>query len=668
MIIKFNKYKLFENPNTVLSKDSKETIEWSKTDVSFSYFSGKLYISHGTHASMIFDVGDKLKREEYFRYVQMAGRGEYSGRLFIKQQIITFWKFPENKEKLKEIVKDLENELNITIWDDEWRIEILQPDVEEFLNWGDLTWSSLFREVEYIPIKDYKNSKERDKEELKQGHLKIGYGDKDSKYGSRLKAKRNPISWEQAKRTSEAADIVYSDGDVIRYNDFLAFPFTYSNGNIIFDKEGQTHIRLNDKYDGQDGRIWVDKKIISFWELETNNLEHILKLIQNEYNDKVEEINRFSDITKINFFDGEWKIDLHKTGTWRKNTFNKNVDFNLDKLTHTEYKIPISEYFRRGDSGYLVSLLDFLKTTNGEVVINKDEKAYQQHLLSWKERENLKKQGKLVEPRGFGSDKQSNKVKGVKSLSGDREMTPAQWNHHKKQESVIQSFESYKILDSTKRNDTKSYYFKSESIISKFNKYKLFENPDTIIVADKFGIRNVEWDEDVWNISFSYYNGDMYVGGYTHESLIEEVEDEIKERDGLSDDEFIELMNKYDQGRGECAGRLFVDYEIITFWDFPEDNEELLQVIKDLEEHVGFKIGDEWLVELSDMDEYVRIKDYKKSYKRSEEELKQGHLKIGSGDKDSKYGSRLKAKRNPIEWEQAKRTSENIKFKNYVKL
>jgi len=43
-------------------------------------------------------------------------------------------------------------------------------------------------------------------------------------------------------------------------------------------------------------------------------------------------------------------------------------------------------------------------------------------------------------------------------------------------------------------------------------------------------------------------------------------------------------------------------------------------------------------------------------------------VEIGDGSKDSNYGSRLKAKRNPIEWEQAKRTSENMKtFENFQK-
>lgn len=49
--------------------------------------------------------------------------------------------------------------------------------------------------------------------------------------------------------------------------------------------------------------------------------------------------------------------------------------------------------------------------------------------------------------KGFGSDKQWQKVKGAKSLTSDREMTPAQWNYHKKQENLDMKIKKFSEIN-----------------------------------------------------------------------------------------------------------------------------------------------------------------------------------------------------------------------------
>lgn len=54
--------------------------------------------------------------------IDSRGILDFPGRIFVRQQILTFWTFPKPDE-LKDIIKDLEDILDITI-DDDWLIEI----------------------------------------------------------------------------------------------------------------------------------------------------------------------------------------------------------------------------------------------------------------------------------------------------------------------------------------------------------------------------------------------------------------------------------------------------------------------------------------------------------------------------------------------------------------
>jgi|AntAceMinimDraft_18_1070375.scaffolds.fasta_scaffold08511_2 hypothetical protein len=102
--------------------------------------------------------------------------------------------------------------------------------------------------------------------------------------------------------------------------------------------------------------------------------------------------------------------------------------------------------------------------------------------------------------------------------------------------------------------------------------------------------------------------------------------------------------------RGENSGRLFKIQKIITFWNFPEDYNELIKVLNDLEKDTKFNIinDPEWKVEIPSgefknaMDsnksswgswhprighqDFISIKDYKGGFQRSEDELAQQHV------------------------------------------
>jgi len=110
------------------------------------------------------------------------------------------------------------------------------------------------------------------------------------------------------------------------------------------------------------------------------------------------------------------------------------------------------------------------------------------------------------------------------------------------------------------------------------------------------------------------------------------------------------------------------------------------RIFYSLEEN-GFHFDDDWKIEIVDIggvnkyysnreypEKIVPLSDYLGSDKRSEEEVKAPHL-MNPKEKEeywkknrlTDWGSELKAKKNPIWWEQAKRTSENVlSFDSYL--
>jgi len=115
--------------------------------------------------------------------------------------------------------------------------------------------------------------------------------------------------------------------------------------------------------------------------------------------------------------------------------------------------------------------------------------------------------------------------------------------------------------------------------------------------------------------------------------------------------------------RGRNSGRVFSEQKVITFWNFPKDYEELIKVVKSLEEETDIKIlnDPEWRIEIPagefkralDSDQgswgswhprigqvaYIPIDQYKGGYARSKDELGQEHIKSPLLKKKKSIGS-----------------------------
>ena len=218
---------------------------------------------------------------------------------------------------------------------------------------------------------------------------------------------------------------------------------------------------------------------------------------------------------------------------------------------------------------------------------------------------------------------------------------------------------------------------------------RLNENPNAIIDPEVWEKKKnqksytpdkIEYDS-LQNIPFGYYGAhDAFITGGsrdTHSHL-------------LSKAKKLDLIQTAGESieRPKNSGRIFVDHKVITFWTFPETYEELIKVIKDIENNTNLNIlnDPEWKIEIpsgefkSHLDkkdiswgswhprigqvEYISIKDFRGGYKRSEEELGQEHIQspikkkkkeVPSGVGSKRYGSK-----KPLKYRQ-KLVAESLK-------
>lgn len=204
--------RLFENPNA-LYIEGEGAMDWTEfKNIPFSYYNNKIYCGRNgeTHAEMA-----EQHINSYNEFSE--ARGQYSGRIFVNEKIITFWHFPENKQTLLKVLKDItewiqshnyydESIKKINFSNPEWTVEIPTMDWQHFEQMKDYdearynkmwkqNWNPTKNDQEFIPIKNYNGEYERSEEELKIRHKELpiigkkpvipGYGSKNPKYQSR---------------------------------------------------------------------------------------------------------------------------------------------------------------------------------------------------------------------------------------------------------------------------------------------------------------------------------------------------------------------------------------------------------------------------------------------------------------------------------------------------
>jgi hypothetical protein len=119
---------LNENPDNIFTVDG-EQFDWSYGGYSFGYYKGRFIIAQNV-----------IHNDLATHYNDLMGGGrenfDYSGRLWLfkmtvpisdkKEQVdgvISFWKYPENNEKLQEILSEIEFKLRKSITDKKIAVE-----------------------------------------------------------------------------------------------------------------------------------------------------------------------------------------------------------------------------------------------------------------------------------------------------------------------------------------------------------------------------------------------------------------------------------------------------------------------------------------------------------------------------------------------------------------
>jgi hypothetical protein len=124
MITKFDKFNLIKETPDTLNYDG-DSYSFYNRDAYAFYIDvnqdhtkvKKLYIEQGKTHGDFSDYSDST--------IERA----YAGRLWVNIKVITFWVYP-NEILFKDIIKHIEDKLNIKMFNNDWKIEVVKKDNE----------------------------------------------------------------------------------------------------------------------------------------------------------------------------------------------------------------------------------------------------------------------------------------------------------------------------------------------------------------------------------------------------------------------------------------------------------------------------------------------------------------------------------------------------------
>lgn len=164
---------LTESPDNV----NKYNLSFTDSDsLAFGYYKGVMYVNkrfHGDHP----DIQEmNLIRSDF----------KYPGRVWLKSKIISFWKYPTEKE-FHDVILDIENNSEM-FFDDVWKVEVVDD-------------SSGTKESYFVGLDEFEGSPDWSIEEFKSDHEKSPLIKKKEKP---TYFKNIPLAWRQAKMKSES--------------------------------------------------------------------------------------------------------------------------------------------------------------------------------------------------------------------------------------------------------------------------------------------------------------------------------------------------------------------------------------------------------------------------------------------------------------------------------
>jgi tRNA nucleotidyltransferase (CCA-adding enzyme) len=345
--------KINESPNEIYDKDSNNI--------------ASAFDDHSN--TFLWDLGGKLLWDQnrvkahlniykYYHGKLDKSKIKYPGRLWRKEKIISFWKYPETITKLKSLIKELEDVLDVKIWDNGWKIDILKKDgkfvtgdvwdlvgmSELKFSYGDGYQSSQIPIEEYLEEGESENIfKSRNLPKMKQNDIKFKYA-----------MKREKLSNFNGFKLNENPEIIHELKITQQDSDARPFNFHTINGEIQVVVGNYKENHGDDEalmYGDYPGRIWVKKKIMSFW-------------VYPEPDDFKKYIKVLSDNTNIDFFNNGWKIEVlydlrgeiyGKSGGDLYNSIHGREDLESKIIPIEEYtgsdNVPEEEYLNHLNKG-----------------------------------------------------------------------------------------------------------------------------------------------------------------------------------------------------------------------------------------------------------------------------------------------------------------------------
>jgi len=308
--------KLFESPDEAVNpQNNNETVGYQDVGAyPFGYYNDKLYI--GEESETHDDIVATTTEDDYFT----ASRHDlkYSGRIWTKEKLISFWDFPKNKVSLQKIIKDLDDYFRVLDFkNDDWYIEVVGP-----------------KGTKNILLKNYIGSVSRSKEEMNIQHLDtkhkhevpFGYGSKNPAYQSKRqwqmasvtdeskeedlypKLFENPNAIYVGQFTGGMPNIVTLNTDI---NDVITFGYNTEKTELFMGYGDVYHNDFPIFRGPCSGRIFRKYKIITFW-MFPENAKELFKFLH--------DLEEKTDIK----FDSSWKIEIPVNSQYEKEINNKN--------------------------------------------------------------------------------------------------------------------------------------------------------------------------------------------------------------------------------------------------------------------------------------------------------------------------------------------------------
>jgi len=335
-----------------------------------------IYLSFSDLDSAIFGYyNNKFIYEEdsavhtYYGYGRSDYRWEYPGRLWKKSKIITFWVYP-SWDKLKEIINKIENKSGMEIWNNGWKIEVIENYKYISDEIKDRSWENKDFGLILIPLERYKEYWKENKiiysfpkKELDKEHIKSPLN-KNKKFikgfGSDFKKDKERGEWTFAKtkymgeKLNESPDFVSFNDKLLKFYDKDSAIFGYLKNKFIYDESDNSEHRYYEYrgYWDYPGRLWKNEKVISFWTYpDSEDFEKIINEIENKSGMKLWNNNwKIEVISNFEEKEGDYGENFLKRKTeiipienyklyWDKNTIKKS--FSKEEIDKEHEKSPL---------------------------------------------------------------------------------------------------------------------------------------------------------------------------------------------------------------------------------------------------------------------------------------------------------------------------------------